>query len=176
MLFTDKEHVAWSGMLQKLAHEIVVRVEGMIEKHPVEWQGEETLPEGCNASGWLQISQGGDGGDGGVAEADKRSSFEQAYKARCRAVAQAFATSCLKQACKARWRVTLEPTVQRALVRTLRRQPTQRVDIYDQFLGLWLDREIQKVMGQRGATSTPQLRLEVRALFVFRHECDTINS
>ena len=38
-----------------------------------------------------------------------------------------------------------------------------RVDIYDQFVGLWLDREIRKGMASRGvATASQQLRLEVR--------------
>ena len=135
---TDKERVAWSSIFQKFAHDIAIRVKAMIDKNPAEWQREGALPEGCDASDWLQIGEGGDGDDSD------------------RVVA------------KAQWRVTFEATVERAVLRTLRRQPTQRVDIYDQFVGLWLDREIQKVMGQRGATSAPQLQLEVRgALFIF---------
>ena len=61
------------------------------------------------------------------------------------------------------WRAKLSRVLERALIRTLRRQPTRRVDIYDQFVELWLEREIKKVMGQRGVAVTPQqLHLEVR--------------
>ena len=89
---TDKDHMAWSDLLQKIAKEITERVEGKVEAG----------------------------------------------------------------------------SVQRALLRTLRRQPTRRVDIYDQFVALWLDREIRKVMGQRGSLSIApqQLRLEVRGWLV----------
>ena len=44
---TDKEHVKWIGLLQKLAQEIVARVEGMVEKNPGEWKKAGAMPEGC---------------------------------------------------------------------------------------------------------------------------------
>ena len=110
---TDKKHVFWVGLLQKLAKELIARIEAMVEKNPAEWSKPEAMPEGC--------------------EIHDRT-----------------------------WTTKLTRVLERALHRTLRRQPTRRVDIYDQFVGLWLEREIRKVMGQRGVAVTPQqLQLEV---------------
>ena len=65
-----------------------------------------------------------------------------------------------------RWESKLSGEIERALVRTLRRQPTRRADIYDWFVSLWLEREIKRAAGQRGSMSPEKLRLEVRERMV----------
>ena len=133
---TDKEHVKWVGLLQKLAQEIVACVEGMVEKNPGEWEKAGAMPEGCEI-GDPPLKDGKASGGGTVVEDVEEKGTT--------------------------WATTLSSVLERALLRTLRRQPTRRVDIYDQFVELWLEREIKKVMGQRGVAVTPQqLHLEVR--------------
>ena len=137
---TDKEHVKWVGLLQKLAQEIVARVEGMVEKNPGEWKKAGAMPEGCEI-GDPPLKDGKASGGGTVVEDVKEKG---------------------RGGKGTTWATKLSSVLERALLRTLRRQPTRRVDIYDQFVELWLEREIKKVTGQRGVAVTPQqLHLEV---------------
>ena len=65
--------------------------------------------------------------------------------------------------------------IERALLRSLRRQPTRRVDIYDEFEALYFEREVQKSMGQRGTNVAPQqMRLEVGLLPTLSHDFTSI--
>ena len=167
---TDKEHVEWVRLLQKLAQEIVARVEGMVEKNPDEWKKAGAMPEGCEignhplkdcqASGDEGAEEEKEGGE--VDEIDEGLAVDQIVKDEEEEGKEG-------KGGKGRggdgttWTTKLSRVLERALLRTLRRQPTRRVDVYDQFVELWLEREIKKVMGQRGVAVTPQqLHLEVR--------------
>ena len=133
---TDEEHVKWVRLLQKLAQKIVARVKEMAEENPGEWKKAGAMPEGCEI-GDPPLKDGKASGGGTVVE-------DVGLLSRT-------------------WATKLSSVLERAVLRTLRRQPTRRVDIYDQFVELWLEREIKKVMGQRGIAVTPQqLHLEVR--------------
>ena len=63
--------------------------------------------------------------------------------------------------------------IEGALLRSLRRQPTRRLDIYEEFVQLYLEREVQKSMGQPGAicVSPRQLHFEVGRMKLYLGLC-----
>ena len=140
---SDPARSQWMGVIQKVAAEVAAMVQQRAEKHPQEWAVEGALPAGCEwrASLSVRVPVGG----------EVRTT-----------VAQAMVNDVLTRALAGPWQKKLVSEVERALVRTLRRQPTRRTDIYDRFVSLWLEREIKKAAGQRGLMAPEKLRLEVR--------------
>ena len=142
----DQARVQWLGLLRQLSREMAVTVEAAVNKNPAEWDKPGALPEGCE----LDVS-------------DAKAPNGLGSQSVARVVAQDMVDAVFRQVRMAPWRSKLTAVIERALLRTLRRQPTRRVHIYNQFVAQWLDREIGKALSQRGLGVPPQqLRLEVR--------------
>ena len=142
----SKEKVEWSRLLRKLAKEVVARVEVMVEKNPAEWQKAGVLPQGCEVGHWPRTK--GDGGGGASV------------------VAQTFVDTCFKQVVLAPWRIKIEGAIERALFRTLRRQPTRRVDIYNQVKPLGIKVGLDRTTPTSTTTNPQPLHPATRFQFV----------
>ena len=129
----DEVRGKWLKVIKTIAQDMTTRVEAMVEKNPAEWDKDGALPEGCEISGQRGVpaNAGWSTGDAdGVAQGSGEASTDGAAAGA-------------KQLVGTPWSRKLAGVVERALMRTLRRQPTQRADIYDEFVDLWLDREIR---------------------------------
>ena len=107
----DTGHKKWVGLIQQLALDITVSVEAMVKKNPAEWEKDGKMPEGCE----LGLSKASKTTTGGMSDAG--------------IVAQAMVGAVFEQVCMAPWRVKMAGVLERALLRTLRRQPVVRVDM-----------------------------------------------
>ena len=107
----DAGHKKWVGLIQQLAKDITVSIEAMVKKNPAEWEKDEKMPEGCE----LSLS--------------KSSSTTAEGMSNAGIVAQAMVGDVFDKVRMAPWRIKMVGVLERALFRTLRRQPVVRVDM-----------------------------------------------
>jgi hypothetical protein len=98
-------------LIQQLAQDITVSIEAMVKKNPSEWEKDGKMPEGCE----LSLS--------------KSSSTTAEGMSNAGIVAQAMAGDESEQVRMAPWRMKMAAVLERALLRTLMRQPVVRVDM-----------------------------------------------
>ena len=152
------KYQAWMGLISTVAGEVVANVQERCAHHSEEWSAEGALPTGCEWRGVLGkgVEQGGQ------------------ILANLTVVAQAMVDDVFERVSTKPWRTKLTSEIQRAMIRTLARPPTRRADIYDRFVRLWLEREITKVAGQRGAAAPEKLRLEVSGVYTITDDLPTL--
>ena len=107
----DAGHKKWVGLIQQLAQDITVSIEAMVKKNPSEWEKDGKMPEGCE----LSLS--------------KSSSTTAEGMSNAGIVAQAMVGDESEQGRMAPWRMKMAAVLERALLRTLMRQPVVRVDM-----------------------------------------------
>ena len=143
---------SWLAELQAAADAVADRVEALVEKHYEEWGKDGMLPEGCGLGEQTQSNAKS------KTEGKKRGGKAKAVTTKRKVLPK----------------VSLATAVRKALLRTLKRQPTRRCDIYDQFVDMYIDREIGKSMGQRNTIAPEALKIEAmeyaRQLSVFMVE------
>ena len=105
----DAGHQKWVGLIQKLALDITKRLAAMVKKNPAEWEKAGKMPEGCElslstSSSTTSESKGDAGVVAMVGDESEKGSMTQ-------------------------WRIKMAGVLERALRRTLRRQPVVRVDM-----------------------------------------------
>ena len=107
----DAGHKKWVGLIQQLAQEITVSIEAMVNKNPAEWEKDGKMPEGCELSLSTSSSTTAEGmSNAGI-------------------VAQAMVGDVFETVRMVPWRIKMVGVLERALFRTLRRQPVVRVDM-----------------------------------------------
>jgi len=102
-------------LIQQLAQDITVSIEAMVKKNPAEWEKDGKMPEGCEYNCELSLS--------------KSSSTTAEGMSNAGIVAQAMAGDESEQGRMAPWRMKMAAVLERALLRTLMRQPVVRVDM-----------------------------------------------
>ena len=107
----DAGHKKWVGLIQQLAQDIAVSVEAMVKKNPAEWEKDGKMPEGCELS------------------LIKSSSTTAEGMSNAGIVAQAMVDDESEKESMTPWRIKMVGVLERALRRTLRRQPVVRVDM-----------------------------------------------
>ena len=108
----DAGHKKWVGLIQQLAQDIAASVEAMVKQNPTEWEKAGKMPEGCE----LSLS--------------KSSSTTAEGMSNAGIVAQAIVDDVgFEQDDMTQWRRKMAGVLERALRRTLRRQPVVRVDM-----------------------------------------------
>ena len=111
----DAGHKKWVGLIQQLAQDITVSIEAMVKKNPAEWEKDGKMPEGCEYNCELSLS--------------KSSSTTAEGMSNAGIVAQAMVGDESEQGRVAPWRIKMAAVLERALLRTLMRQPVVRVDM-----------------------------------------------
>lgn len=158
----------WHEVIHKLSQDITSRVIALMKKTPAEWEKPGALPDGCKLAPSalykeqekpIAIAEGEAEQKEELAERPHGVVEQEAWEKQSRekTTEDAAWPDCIVQ-----WENKMSAVIERALLRSLRRQPTRRVDIYDQFVDLYFERAVQKSMGLRGSVASPQqLKVEV---------------